>query len=367
MDKNHIYNIYTKAGMHDTDIAVAEAINHYINKNISVLTDALVKYTPVISEATRIGISKHYGITEEYWKEIKKSSQFPLMGKLASDLKLGLLVSYFRTRYPIYLNFLSILFYTSATIKFFPRGYDRAIMKFTVDGCDDRVDFKKFAGNLILIVNKKNEVFIQSTLSKIKGIPTDKDIRETLQAVSTRVSNMLQVIASKYYENFKDPDLKIQMRYMKDAEGNEQMGNMGVFDAIRNQAVDNIAYVSDKYLDAVGLGARNVDRMRYRLLFISKWKDVFPRTSKATTMLLDEWIMRNKDSATLKNFRLKFVKEMSVARWLDKIRDEIDIALYEMLEDIPKERHKEYNKMFMHKTIFRYLLLNLHYTALMIK
>ena len=369
INKYVIADIYNKKSEKDTDILAQEAINAYINKNISVLTDGLIKQTPIISTNTQLSISKYYNITKDDWSQIQKSKEFFKVKKLSSDIKFGLIMSYARTRKPIFINFLFLIFYTVSLKTFFPNGrFDKHIMKYTVDSADARTDFKKFNYNLLLVLNKKVETYINSDLKKFPKYPTDAQLVAVMQACRTRVYDMMKIIANKYYENFNDPDLKIQLRYSTNLDGTDDLEiSSGVFETVRSKAVDNLSYVSDKYLQAISLSSMNRDKIRYRLVFMNKWEDVFGSLSKVSNLMLNEWMTRNKDNMTLKNFRLNFVKQFTAPRNIDEIRDEIDMIVFEMLKDKSDDEKKTYNKIEMAKYIYKYLLLNLHYTALMIK
>jgi hypothetical protein len=369
MNKTLIADIYNRKSTKDTDILVQEAINVYINKNIAILTDGLIKHTPIISNNTSIAIGKYYNITEDDWKEVQKSKEFFKVKKLSSDIKFGLIMSYARTKKPIFINFLFLIFYTVSLKTFFPNGrFDKNIMKYTVDQADGRTDFKKFNYNLLLVLNKKAETYINSDLKKMPKVPTDAQLIACMQACRTRVYDTMRIIANKYYENFNDPDLKIQLRYSTNLDGTDNLDiGTGIFENIRSKSVDNLAYISDKYLQAINLSSNNVQKLRYRLVFISQWENMFGSISKVSNMMLNEWMNRNRDNMTLKNFRMNFVKQFTAPRGIDQIRDEIDVIVFEMLKDKTDDEKKTFNKIEMAKYLYKYILLNLHYTALMIK
>ena len=369
INKTLIADIYNKKSDKDTDISVQEAINTYINKNISILTDGLISKVPIISNNVSISISKYYNISEEDWQEIQKSKEFFKVKKLSSDLKFGLIMSFTRTRKPIFINFLFLIFYTVSIKTFFPNGrFDKNIMKYTIDSADARTDFKKFNYNLLLVLNKKAETCINSELKKLPKVPTDAQLVATMQACRTRVYDMMRIIANKYYENFNDPDLKIQLRYSTNLDGTNDLDiGSGIFETIRSKSVDNLAYISDKYLQSINLASNNVNKLRYRLVFINKWSDMFSSVSHVSNLMLNEWMRRNSDNMTLKNFRLNFVKQFTAPRGIDQIRDEIDVIVFEMLKDKSEEERKTFNKIEMAKYIYKYILLNLYYTAIMIK
>ena len=361
--KDVIYNIYKERTTKETHDNISDLIGLYIKKNMSVLTDGLINNYPILGESTRNKFAAFYNISPNDWKEITKSSEYRLMARLADPLKLGLLFSYFETRNPIFINFLGILCYSLYMFKYFPRKFNKLIMQYTIDEFDARLDYNKLGRNLLIVIGKKTESFIQNWEKRITKNPSDKLFREMLKDFTPRYNNMINSIATAYHKNFNDPDVRIQIAYAKSADGKNNVAGAGLFEAIREIAMNNLQSPSSRILDMIGLGNNNPKNMKYRTLLISRLGDQYINTSRVCSNILDEWMKRNSDKLTMKNFRLGFVRSMSIARHITYIFDALDNIIYNMMADKPREEARLYNKVQLRKWLYQYLLLVLYLSS----
>lgn len=361
--KDVIYNIYKERTTKETHDNISDLIGLYIKKNMSVLTDGLINNYPILGESTRNKFAAFYNISPNDWKEISKSSEYRLMARLADTLKLGLLFSYFETRNPIFINFLGILCYSLYMFKYFPRKFNKLIMQYTIDEFDSRLDYNKLGRNLLIVIGKKTESFIQNWEKRITKNPSDKLFREMLKDFTPRYNNMINSIATAYHKNFNDPDVRIQIAYAKSADGKNNVAGAGLFEAIREIAMNNLQSPSSRILDMIGLGNNNPKNMKYRTLLISRLGDQYINTSRVCSNILDEWMKRNSDKLTMKNFRLGFVRSMSIARHITYIFDALDNIIYNMMADKPREEARLYNKVQLRKWLYQYLLLVLYLSS----
>lgn len=361
--KDVIYEIYKSRTTPDTHNNVSDLIGLYIKKNMSVLTDGLINNYPILGETTRNRFASYYNITPEDWKIISKSPEYRLMARLADPLKLGLLYSYYETRNPIFINFLGILCYSLYMFKYFPRKFNKLIMQYTIDEFDARLDYNKLGRNLLIVIGKKTESFLQNWEKRITKTPSDKLFREMLKDFTPRYNNMINSIATAYHKNFNDPDVRIQIAYAKSADGKNNVAGAGLFEAIREIAMNSLQTPSSRILDMIGLGNNNPKNIKYRTLMISKLGDQYINTSRLCSNILDEWMKRNSEHLTMKNFRLGFVRAMSIARHITYIFDGIDNVIYNMLADKPREETRIFNKVQMRKWIYQYLILTLYLSS----
>lgn len=361
--KDVIYEIYKSRTTPDTHNNVSDLIGLYIKKNMSVLTDGLINNYPILGETTRNRFASYYNITPDDWKTISKSPEYRLMARLADPLKLGLLYSYYETRNPIFINFLGILCYSLYMFKYFPRKFNKLIMQYTIDEFDARLDYNKLGRNLLIVIGKKTESFIQNWEKRITKTPSDKLFREMLKDFTPRYNNMINSIATAYHKNFNDPDVRIQIAYAKSADGKNNVAGAGLFEAIREIAMNSLQTPSSRILDMIGLGNNNPKNIKYRTLMIAKLGDQYINTSRLCSNILDEWMKRNSEHLTMKNFRLGFVRAMSIARHITYIFDGIDNVIYNMLADKPREETRIFNKVQMRKWIYQYLILTLYLSS----
>lgn len=356
--------MYARVKTEDRDSRVLERINIFMSKNVTTLSDGLIRNTIVIPADIRKQIAEPYNIGGAEWNEIKRSREFNNMRKLASELKLGLLISYCETQDNLFLNFFMILAYSSLISKYFKNGYDRNIMKYTIDMADARTDFKKHEGSLIVVVNKKVDTFVNLFKKDLSTrTPTDKQLREWLQSLTTRMNESIRTIAQKYYDNFNNPDIKIMMEYSDTDDGKKVISASGVMEAVRQNSVNNLMNTSDNILNMVGLPAKSVGNLKYRRLMINELPNNFGLMSTATSDVLDEWMKRNRNNITLQLFRTGFLKTMSVARGIDGINKKVEDVMMNMINTIPEEDRRNYNKQQLKKYIYLYILGNIYFSS----
>lgn len=355
-----IYDIYKSKASPDTNVRVADRINHYIQKDIAAISDGIISAVPKIAAQTRDFIAAPYNITNAEWSQISKSKEWYNMKKTASILKVGLIISYSQTKNPLYLNFMMILIYSSLMQKYFPNGYDKQIMKYTLDvTADNRTDFKN--GSLITVVNKKVDTFRQIFDRKLTGQLSDKTIREALQSLTTRMNETVKALSSKYYKNFKDPDVKVMMEYSKTDDGKNQLNPLSVMEVIREKAVNNLQTPSDLVLKMMHMGPNDIKNLKYRRLFIEFVPECFGLLSMATNELLNEWIKRNTGNLTLSNFRTTFVKTMTKARNISHIMKYLDEMATRMIAKFPtRKERREYPFIELRDYCYHYIILNIY-------
>lgn len=354
-----IYEIYKSKSESDTHQRVINRINSYIQKDITALSDGVINSIPKLSAQTRDFIAQPYNITQVDWTMVMKSKEWYNIKKTASILKLGLIFSYVETKNPIFLNFMMVLLYSSLIQKYFPNGYDRLVMKYTLDKADARTDLKD--SSLIAVVNKKVDTFRKLYDPKIKIPPSDKLVREILQSLTTRMNETVKALSSKYYKNFNDPDVKVMMEYSKTDDGKNQLNPLSIMEAIREKAVNNLQTTSDTVLKMINLGNNNVSDLLYRNLFIEYIPQCFGLMSKATNDVLDEWIKRNSKNITLSNFRLTFIKSMSKARNISHIMKNVEeVATIMMTKYDTKEERRKVDFLRLRDKLYHYVLLNIY-------
>lgn len=365
-----IYEIYKRNRTPDRDRVVLDRINNWMSDNMMAVSDGLLKVVPVIASGTMDYISNPYNLGIDDIKEIHKSPEWKNMSKLASPqrtstnftnpIKLGLIISYCDTKNVSFLNFLCVLTYSSLMVKYFPNGFDKNIMKYTIDNADARTDFKKYEGSLLVVVKKKVETFLNHMGRKLEPGINDKVLREALQSISTRMNEAIKSISTKYYQNFHDDDIKIMIEYSKTTDGKNVISALGVMEAIRQSAVDNLNSPSDKILTMIHLSNKDIANLKYRVLFIKNIPECFGLLSQCTSEMLDDWMRRHPNKVTVKLFRQDFIKTMSKARNISHIISILETVNDKMLMSVEEERLKEYDRLTMRKFMYNYIMLNIY-------
>lgn len=354
------WDLFAKYKKNNRDDYIQNAITDYFKRNISVLSDGIIHQIPVLSAKTRSEISKHYEIPRAEFDKLKKTNKELKIFKreeTINELRLGLLISYAETRKPIFLNYLAVLIYSSLYFKYFRNGKNDAVLKYTIETQDDRTDFKKYGMSLNIVVAKKIESLLEFIDRRGYIDPdnklSDKHLVELYQSIFTRFNNMMRTLCSKYMENMKDDSVRIMMQYSKTLDGKNIISPLNVIETVRDTANDNLRIPSYSALNMCGLNIPN--NKPYKDFFMAFYSDDFMKLVDVTNSIVNEWLRRN-PSMNISDFKNKFVANMSTARNLDHIYNQID-NIYE--EHITDEQRNRVGKNNFRKYIYKYLLANI--------
>lgn len=355
-----IFDIYSSRKSPDRDERVIEKISIYFKNNISAITDGIIRDIPKISAEARDIIAREYNITDLEWSMIKKTAEFKNMKQLASPLNLGLIISYLETKNKIFLTYLFILMYSSVYMKYMTKGSHNAlVMKYTIDTADNRTDFKRYECSLIAVVNKKVEAFVSNYSSGInnKNKPTDKFIRELLQASKTRINEMFKKLYGKYKSNMSNPNVKLMMEYSETPDGKHVLSMQNIFEKLKENSSESLFSVSDLTLSRIGLVHSNPEAIKYRSIMVKNFNTNFGLLSNANSMIVDKWVIQNNGKLTMDNFKKSFIKTMMTGRNISHIYDKIDEVVDRMIEN-DNGSGVTYNKITLRNYIYSYLVIN---------
>lgn len=356
-----IYKIYQDAKLKNRDLVVADEISLYFKNNIRSITDGIISDIPKISAANRDKMLSHYNLSDADWLEVKKSKEFKLMKKVASPLKLGLIISYMETGNNIFLVYLFILNYSSIYVKYMRNGSHNAmVMKYTIDTADNRTDFKKYGSSLITVVNKKIKPFINNYRRLLtKKNPTDIELRLILQASVTRMNDMFKKLYGKYKANMHNEDVKIMMEYSKTEDGKHILSMSNLFSKLKDDSIESLFAISDVTLRRIGLSGTSADVIKYKALIHRAFPDLFKPLSSVTSMAIDKWMTSNANKLTLDNFRTTFVKSLMHGRGINNIYEVLERTSEEIIEKHGNE-DTSYNKLHLRNYLYSYTIMNIY-------
>lgn len=357
-DSYEIWEFFEKYEKSNRDLYIQNAINDYLKRNISVLSDGIISQIPILSGKTRNEVSKHYCIPPKYFDDLKKrNKELKIFRREESinDLRLGLIISYAKTGKAIFLNYLALLTYSSLYFKYFRNGKNDAVLKYTIETQDDRTDFKKYQMSLNIVISKKIEVFEEFISSKhyidSDGRVNDANIVAIYQSLFTRFNNMLRTICSKYMENMKDDNIKIMMQYSKTLDGKNVISPLNVIETVRDRAIDDLRIPSFTALNMSGLNMPSAKL--HKDFFLMYYSDNYEKLVSINNLIINEWLKRNQNETDISVFKNKFVSVMSTARNLDEINNSID-SIYE--DNITEDIRPKISKTNFRKYIYKYLL-----------
>lgn len=357
-----IYDIYEMKKTPDRDERVIEKISLYFKNNISSITDGIIRDIPKISAESRDLIAREYNISDADWSLVKKCPEFKNMAKLSSPLNLGLIISFLDTKNKIFLTYLFILMYSSVYMKYMTKGSHNAmVMKYTIDTADNRTDFKRYECSLIAVVNKKVEAYVDNYKAGInnKNKPTDKFIRELLQASKTRINEMFKKLYGKYKNNLNDPNVKLMMEYSETEDGKHVLSMQNIFEKLKEMSSESLFSISDITLSRIGLVYSDPDASKYRNLLVKGFNSNFQNLSSANSMIIDKWVVQNSNRLTMENFKTTFIRTMKSGRNISHIYDKIDEVVEEMIK-ADAGSGNTYNKIVLRNYIYDYLVINIY-------
>jgi len=337
MAKNVIYDIYSKRRASNRDEVISDRIQYYISHNQSVLTDGIVKNIPKLAGSVRDYMAKPYQLNADDWKTIQRSPEFSKMKLIATDLKLGLLISYCDTRNKIFILFLAILTYTGQNVRYFKNGYDPNLMKYTLEHMSGSSDFKKNNYSLLLVLNKKIDTFINLYDKTLRPNISDRDLRVILQSMQGRISDMVKNVAREFFKNYDSEEIKIVIKQAKTKDGKVNFSPTSVFSVLREKSIDNLASANEQILQGLCLDMKHPENIKYRVALMHSLETYFDKFVQITGCIIDDWLSRDVPKL-LSYFHLHFVSTMIKSRNLGPAR--------KLIDDISRDTIKWYNKSF---------------------
>lgn len=359
-DKLFICTLFSEKSRPGRDESIKEKINIFFKKNITSITDGIIKDVPKISAKERDLLKMEYNIDSYDWQQVKQVKNFNNVKAQATPLTIGLVHSYHKTHDRIFLVYLFILHYSSVYIKYCRKGSHNAlVMKYTIDMADDRTDFKKYGCSLIKVINKKIDTFERnySTILNKKTALTNDEIFLMLITSKTRINEMFKNLYGKYKANMHDSDIKIMMQYTETPDGKHVLSMQNLMESLKKKSVEALFSSSNVTLNRVGLTINSNDK-KYRLLIISKFTVAFKDLSTASNLIIDKWVSQNLNRLTLDNFRNTFIRTMLNGRNIKHIYEEIDKGIAKMLTGMSE--NVTYNKLVLRNYLYRYLVMNIY-------
>lgn len=360
---DHIYNVYKDAvpDVSKRNQLVLSEIIQFLNKDttISTLNDGIIKYVPKIGKHSLDEVSKFYNIDSSKWNIIRFSSEYKYMQKLSNPLNIGLIISYLETRNKIFLFYLFLVFYSSTYFKFFTKGsHNEAMMKYTIDNCSMKTDFKRY-GNLQHVLEKKVDTFIGLFSNRVRpsNTYTDRDIRLMLQSIKTRVSEMMKKIYDTYKTNLNNPKVKLLLENnTMDMSGKDVIVKTeNKFMTLKSTLIPN-TYISGIKFNTVKIVTGN--NIKLQTALNKSYQRISHAMSDASITLLDLWLKKNmKELVDVRYFFNNFVKDVNKFRYLDiSYRNKVDRIAQAIISDNPE---LDLDMVQVKETVHKYIMFTL--------
>lgn len=234
----------------DRDEKVMEQIHRYLANNHDAMLDGLLKDFVVFGSTNEARITNLYDITTSEWNKFKGShnllnKDFKVSGSL---LRMGLIISYYRTRNRTFLDFLAVTIFGSRWKQYFRHNVKEHVMKYVIEKKLTMKSYFKQYGSAYVALQETISTILQgetaSDSKKITAIlqtPNDQNMIDLVNTIYSRINSLLNTVASHYYEAEKEEKAGYIINVSDDAEeGKLSLSNNSLKVSNLKSLVDNL-------------------------------------------------------------------------------------------------------------------------------
>ena len=234
----------------DRDDKVKEQIHRYLANNHDAMLDGLLKNFVVFGSTNEARITNLYDITTSEWNKFKGShdllkKDFKVSGSL---LRMGLIVSYYKTRDRLFLDFLAVTIFGSRWKQYFRHNVKEHVMKYVIEKKLTMKSYFKQYGSAYVALQETISTILQgetaSDAKKITAIlqtPNDQNMIDLVNTIYSRINSLLNTLASHYYAAEKEEKSGYIINVSDEAEeGKLSLSNNSLKVSNLQSMVDNL-------------------------------------------------------------------------------------------------------------------------------
>ena len=234
----------------DRDDKVKEQIHRYLANNHDAMLDGLLKNFVVFGSTNEARITNLYDITTSEWNKFKGSHEllkkdFKVSGSL---LRMGLIVSYYKTRDRLFLDFLAVTIFGSRWKQYFRHNVKEHVMKYVIEKKLTMKSYFKQYGSAYVALQETISTILQgetaSDAKKITAIlqtPNDQNMIDLVNTIYSRINSLLNTLASHYYAAEKEEKSGYIINVSDEAEeGKLSLSNNSLKVSNLKSMVDNL-------------------------------------------------------------------------------------------------------------------------------
>ena len=234
----------------DRDDKVKEQIHRYLANNHDAMLDGLLKNFVVFGSTNEARITNLYDITTSEWNKFKGShdllkKDFKVSGSL---LRMGLIVSYYKTRDRLFLDFLAVTIFGSRWKQYFRHNVKEHVMKYVIEKKLTMKSYFKQYGSAYVALQETISTILQgetaSDAKKITAIlqtPNDQNMIDLVNTIYSRINSLLNTLASHYYAAEKEEKSGYIINVSDEAEeGKLSLSNNSLKVSNLKSMVDNL-------------------------------------------------------------------------------------------------------------------------------
>lgn len=334
----------------DRDQKVVEQIYRYLSNNHDAMLDGLLKDFIVFGSTNEARITNLYDITTAEWNKFKGSH--PLLKKdfkvSGSLLRMGLIISYYKTRDRIFLDFLAVTIFGSRWKQYFRHNVKEHVMKYVIEKKLTMKSYFKQYGSAYVALQETISTILQGEnasdskrITAILQTPNDQNIIDLVNTIYSRINSLLNTLASHYYAAEKEEKSGYILSVSDEAEeGRLSLSNNSLKISNLKSMVDNLTSTS---LDELILKTLRLETPIRRGCVTSVLCNTKEKIfSRYANIYIDYYVKTH--GTDWNKMKQQFITKSNTARMKDPLAKELDSRIMKLIREFIRNYTKYSNE-----------------------
>lgn len=345
-----IQDFFEEHYIKDRDQKVVEQIYRYLSNNHDAMLDGLLKDFIVFGSTNEARITNLYDITTAEWNKFKGSH--PLLKKdfkvSGSLLRMGLIISYYKTRDRIFLDFLAVTIFGSRWKQYFRHNVKEHVMKYVIEKKLTMKSYFKQYGSAYVALQETISTILQGEnasdskrITAILQTPNDQNIIDLVNTIYSRINSLLNTLASHYYATEKEEKSGYILSVSDEAEeGKLSLSNNSLKISNLKSMVDNLTSTS---LDELILKTLRLETPIRRGCVTSVLCNAKEKIfSKYANIYIDYYVKTH--GTDWNKMKQQFITKSNTARMKDPLAKELDTRIMKLIREFVRNYTKYSNE-----------------------
>lgn len=345
-----IQDFFEEHYIKDRDQKVVEQIYRYLSNNHDAMLDGLLKDFIVFGSTNEARITNLYDITTAEWNKFKGSH--PLLKKdfkvSGSLLRMGLIISYYKTRDRIFLDFLAVTIFGSRWKQYFRHNVKEHVMKYVIEKKLTMKSYFKQYGSAYVALQETISTILQGEnasdskrITAILQTPNDQNIIDLVNTIYSRINSLLNTLASHYYAAEKEEKSGYILSVSDEAEeGRLSLSNNSLKISNLKSMVDNLTSTS---LDELILKTLRIETPIRRGCVTSVLCNTKEKIfSRYANIYIDYYVKTH--GTDWNKMKQQFITKSNTARMKDPLAKELDSRIMKLIREFIRNYTKYSNE-----------------------
>jgi hypothetical protein len=345
-----IQDFFEEHYIKDRDQKVVEQIYRYLSNNHDAMLDGLLKDFIVFGSTNEARVTNLYDITTAEWNKFKGSH--PLLKKdfkvSGSLLRMGLIISYYKTRDRIFLDFLAVTIFGSRWKQYFRHNVKEHVMKYVIEKKLTMKSYFKQYGSAYVALQETISTILQGEnasdskrITAILQTPNDQNIIDLVNTIYSRINSLLNTLASHYYAAEKEEKSGYILSVSDEAEeGRLSLSNNSLKISNLKSMVDNLTSTS---LDELILKTLRLETPIRRGCVTSVLCNTKEKIfSRYANIYIDYYVKTH--GTDWNKMKQQFITKSNTARMKDPLAKELDSRIMKLIREFIRNYTKYSNE-----------------------